>query len=357
MKTTLIRRSSVSLFAMMVMAFCFVASSASASWVVDADRTSFYGAGTTFTMEGNLASFAGNYTEAGGTVTNGTDKTVTTSTDSGDWYFSLNPGVAVSTYRYAEVFYSLGDDWSGSTHQLRLDTSVEGADWDDPGNESDFPAGTGDHSIVIDLLSDDGITPTAPARWSGNWTYFRWDFFNNVGNSNKTFTLDKVVFASEALAVSLGPVASLGGADAYSGGATLRGELLDDEPANAYICWGESDGGTVSTGHWDHVVSFVSVSTGVVFSAEVSNLYYGIEYDYRVYVTNATDSHWSALGTPFATPHVQRVFLFGDDSDDGVSTNLTDPALRASGTLSNTVKYAVSNVTAADEVAVTNGLL
>jgi arylsulfatase A len=204
---------------------------ATASWVVDTNRTSFYGAGTTHTVEGSAVSFGGGgkYTVEGGTVVNVTDKTVTTiAVPNNDFYLSLNPGGAVSTYRYAEVFYSLGDDWTGGGHQLLIDTTVEDPSWDlSPGNHGIIPGGTGTHSILIDLTTLDG-------RFSGDWTQFRWDFFNVGGNGNKTFTLDKVVFASEALAVSLGPVASLGGADAYSGVAQLAsGQQTGSSKPNA----------------------------------------------------------------------------------------------------------------------------
>jgi hypothetical protein len=49
--------------------------------------------------------------------------------------------------------------------------------------------------------------------------------------------------------------------------------------------------------------------------------------------------------------------LFFDDFDDAVDNNLTDPAARATGTLADTVKYYISGLTTAGEVAVTNGLL
>ncbi len=49
--------------------------------------------------------------------------------------------------------------------------------------------------------------------------------------------------------------------------------------------------------------------------------------------------------------------LFFDDFDDTVDNNLTNPVARASGTLADSVKYYISGLTAAGEVAVTNGLL
>ncbi len=81
------------------------------------------------------------------------------------------------------------------------------------------------------------------------------------------------------------------------GTATLGGLLTDGVFADAYICYGASDGGTSSTGDWDNVVSVGVASDGVAFSNNVSGLLYGIEYDYRVYVSNVAGSDWSGLAT------------------------------------------------------------
>jgi hypothetical protein len=99
------------------------------------------------------------------------------------------------------------------------------------------------------------------------------------------------------------PAVGLGGGATNMGGgmATLRGELTAGGFADAYICWGAVDGGTVSTGGWDHCVSGGPINQGVTFSNTVSDLYYGVEYDYRVYVTNSAGKAWSDAAT-FTTP-------------------------------------------------------
>ena len=99
------------------------------------------------------------------------------------------------------------------------------------------------------------------------------------------------------------PTAGLAGGatNVAAGTATLRGELTAGVWADATICWGAGDGGTGGTGGWDNVVSVGSVSQGVVFSTTVSGVYYGIEYDYRVYVTNEAGGAWSDAAT-FAPP-------------------------------------------------------
>ena len=101
----------------------------------------------------------------------------------------------ISTYRYVEVSYSLSDDFVGSTHQLRLDTSDQGAAFDTFTNNANIDSTAGSHTFIIDLLSDDGTT--LAGTWSGDWDVFRWDFWNgNTGNEGKTLVLDKIVFAS-----------------------------------------------------------------------------------------------------------------------------------------------------------------
>ena len=98
------------------------------------------------------------------------------------------------------------------------------------------------------------------------------------------------------------PSAGLGGgaANESTGTATLRGELTAGVVAQAYICWGQTDGGTSGTGGWENVEFVGSVGEGVVFSNDISGAYYGIEYDYRVYVTNSAGTDWSAV-TTFST--------------------------------------------------------
>ena len=95
------------------------------------------------------------------------------------------------------------------------------------------------------------------------------------------------------------PTAGLGGGatDIGIGTATLRGEITDGASADATICWGMEDGGTSGTGAWENAVLVgSSISEGVVFSNAVSNILYGVEYDYRVYVVNGQGSDWSSVG-------------------------------------------------------------
>lgn len=185
-----------------------VAMSASSAIVIDTDNTDFVISGSQETREGNLATAP---TPTGQTrySTNsgaGSDRTLTiaNSPSNTDFYINYSNSalgtLPISTYRYVEVYYSLSDDFVGSFHQLRLDTSDQSAAFDTFTNSADIESTAGSHSFIIDLLSDDGTT--LAGTWSGDWDLFRWDFWNNnAGNEGKTFVLDKVVYASAVTVV------------------------------------------------------------------------------------------------------------------------------------------------------------
>ena len=126
------------------------------------------------------------------------------------------------------------------------------------------------------------------------------------------------------------PTAGLGGGATNEGigVVTLRGELIGGGAGDAYICFGELDGGTTSTGNWEHAISIGTVNQGVIFSNTVSNLYYGIEYDYRVFATNEAGSGWSTAGTFTTLPPVAQAGLpvtdnlvVHFDAGEGVTTD------------------------------------
>jgi len=120
-----------------------------------------------------------------------------------------------------------------------------------------------------------------------------------------------------------------GGAAVGSGTATLRGLMTAGGSATAYICWGAEPGDTVDgadTGTWDFVSAAISVSDNVAFSNAVSNLYYGIAYDYAVYVTNSEGEDWSSVANfttasgPFWTPADIDTLIWYDATDAGTIT-------------------------------------
>jgi autotransporter-associated beta strand protein len=109
------------------------------------------------------------------------------------------------------------------------------------------------------------------------------------------------------------------------GVASLRGEVTAGASANAYICWGATDGGTTSIATWDNAVSMGSIVQGNVFTQALANLYYGIDYQYRVYVTNDAGTAWSAV-TNFVTlkPTGSSLAILNWDFETGDLTGWTN---------------------------------
>jgi len=96
-------------------------------------------------------------------------------------------------------------------------------------------------------------------------------------------------------------VDTAGGATAIGAGtAGLRGLLTAGGVADATFVWGDEDGLTGSTNDWDYAATVGEVAQAAVFTNTVSNLLYGVEYHYRVYVTNAINAAWSS-STNFTT--------------------------------------------------------
>ncbi len=135
-------------------------------------------------------------------------------------------GLSVAAFRYVEIHYTLSDAFVGSTHQLFLNSTGSVGSFDAFVDAANIPSTAGSHSIVIDLLSDDGTT--LENTWTGEWTTLRWDFWNNGGNQGKSFTLDKIVYApSVNRTVNRPTVLALdgGGARVSNGGVTHDGSL------------------------------------------------------------------------------------------------------------------------------------
>ncbi len=80
-----------------------------------------------------------------------------------------------------------------------------------------------------------------------------------------------------------------------SNGATLNGEveLVGSASDTVYICWGDEDGGTVSTGNWDNV-EYMGANwiPGSLFSTNVA-ISAGKIYYYRSYIKSASDEDWA----------------------------------------------------------------
>jgi hypothetical protein len=90
------------------------------------------------------------------------------------------------------------------------------------------------------------------------------------------------------------PVVSTQGSAAVSyTSAELSGVIVSGAVADVWACWGTADGGTVSTGDWEHVQSVGSVIRDVPFSHTVSGLETNTTYRCRFYASNAAGSDWS----------------------------------------------------------------
>ena len=81
--------------------------------------------------------------------------------------------------------------------------------------------------------------------------------------------------------------------------ATLQGRLTAGGSAVAWICWGDNDGGSISTGAWDKAEAVGAVSQDVVFTAPVAGLAANKSYFYRCFATNAAGQAWSATAISF----------------------------------------------------------
>jgi len=130
---------------------------------------------------------------------------------------------------------------------------------------------------------------------------------------------------------AMGPpsVTNSGADDIGVGCATLRGELTSGGAADVAICWGESDAGTNSgTGAWEHVEPLGQQLELQVFGADISGTRYGVEYEYRVFVSNTLGTSWSDVAA-FTTlvprgswsPAETGVGLWLDAADAGTITH------------------------------------
>jgi hypothetical protein len=82
--------------------------------------------------------------------------------------------------------------------------------------------------------------------------------------------------------------------------ATVSGVLQSGGSADAWICWGTTDAGTINTGLWDHVDAIGTVTDGVSFSNLVSGLSSNATYWYRCYVENDAGEDWADIATSFS---------------------------------------------------------
>ncbi|OVE74831.1 hypothetical protein BVX97_06300, partial [bacterium E08(2017)] len=128
-----------------------------------------------------------------------------------------------------------------------------------------------------------------------------------VGAHEATVTVGSTDITAPSYTFSIGgsmagvpTVANQGSTPIDAGSASISGELTSGGGADAWICWGESDGGTDSTGNWDNVISVGPVSQGVTFTNIVSGLETNATYWFRVYVVNGAGNDWSDNAAMFS---------------------------------------------------------
>ena len=85
-----------------------------------------------------------------------------------------------------------------------------------------------------------------------------------------------------------------------AGEARLQGTLVGGGPADVWIYWGPTDGGTTG-GNWAHKSPLKSVNNGTSFSITVDHLVYGLTYYYRCYASNDSGGAWAPATTRFTT--------------------------------------------------------
>lgn len=187
------------------------AMNASASLIVDVDNTSSFLSGTLVTYEANQGGggMPNTGTKFSSVVLSGSDRTATIADPETrfDYYLQWNniagDELDASTYKYAEIFYSLSDDFNGDVAKFRLGDTVDvtgNAGANDPFSNPELLNATGRtagaHSFIVDL--------TADVSYSGDWKYLRWNWFNSdepVGDAGKSLTIDKVVFGTAIVPV------------------------------------------------------------------------------------------------------------------------------------------------------------
>jgi subtilisin family serine protease len=144
----------------------------------------------------------------------------------------------------------------------------------------------------------DGSTVTA-APYPGCY-FFAWsDGVTN--NSRSELKVTKDINVTALFFSNAPPVIATGTAPVPVAGtsAMLQNVLTSGGEAEAWICWGQMDAGTHSTGNWQHVVSAGHVTQGVAFSNLVTGLYANRTYYYRCFATNAYGSDWSDTAEVF----------------------------------------------------------
>ena len=132
---------------------------------------------------------------------------------------------------------------------------------------------------------------------------------------------------------SAGPptVENVGGAIVGVGTATLQGELVSGGLADIYVCWGNENPVAEDTSAWQNVEYLGTNLSGIGFSTNITDAYYGITYYYRCYATNSQGSDWADSSTNFVTmgPLLSGSLIW--DFESGDYTGWTQVPVGAAG--------------------------
>ncbi|MEM7394266.1 MAG: hypothetical protein AAF492_18155, partial [Verrucomicrobiota bacterium] len=160
-------------------------------------------------------------------------------------------------------------------------------------------------------LTSTGLTHTLTNLVSGQQYVFSW----RATNCANTFWTD----TPRDFITAIGPLIDNGsGATAGVSVATLNGNLIQGEPADVRIYWGDNDGGT-TIGSWDNTVNFGSLANGG-FSTQLTGLLYGVQYYYRSFATNSQGSAWATSTVSFLTLEPPGIVLTNEPATS-ISSN------------------------------------
>jgi Bacterial Ig domain len=159
-------------------------------------------------------------------------------------------------------------------------------------------AGAWAHSAMAGTFTNN-VTPSFSHTVSGLSLATAYHYAFRATNATKTVWTRP----SGAFAIGVPPTVdiTLGAMEVSEASAMLLGVLTAGSSANAWFCWGASDGGITRTGDWDHVLPLGEVTDGVAFSGVVTGLTANSTYFYRCYVENAFGSNWSGTAEIFST--------------------------------------------------------
>lgn len=212
--------------------------------------------------------------------------------------------------------------------------------------------GTASNKVVGTYTNFSGTVTGEVAFLSSSTTYY----FTMVASNAYTnsWATTNISFTTLTAATQPAVTNDMGVTNVGIGTASLRGIVTAGTSAEATIVWGDDDPGATTVGTWDHAAAMGIVLEGETFTNDVSGLYYGLQYNYRVYVTNDAGEAWSDVET--FTTLAPAVGASSVAITNTTYDNLTDSSADLAGLLDATQSvftayavYSPSNNTSASE--------